>query len=183
MAIRAEVDEICGSDSVRYEHLQKFKYIDAALKETLRLKSTAPAWSVAAKKDELMGGCYKVEKGQPIMIVLDALHRDPAVWGDDVEEFRPERMLDGKFEALPPDSWKPFGEWHRKQRTVIELLLLNRDCLPVGNGMRGCIGRPFAWQESLLVVGMVRATSTVQAEQFFTKAAPADIPTFRHQAV
>jgi cytochrome P450/NADPH-cytochrome P450 reductase len=46
--------------------------------------------------------------------------------------FRPERMLDGKFEALPPNAWKPFG-----------------------NGMRGCIGRPFAWQESLLVVATV----------------------------
>jgi cytochrome P450/NADPH-cytochrome P450 reductase len=45
---------------------------------------------------------------------------------------RPERMLDGKFEALPPNAWKPFG-----------------------NGMRGCIGRPFAWQESLLVVATV----------------------------
>lgn len=104
------MDEICGSESIRYEHLQKFKYIDAALKEALRLKSTAPAWTVASKKDEVIGGCYKVEKGQPISIVLDALHRDPVVWGDDVEEFRPERMLDGKFEALPPDSWKPFGK-------------------------------------------------------------------------
>jgi len=44
-------------------------------------------------------------------------------------------MLDGKFEALPPNAWKPFG-----------------------NGMRGCIGRPFAWQESLLVVATVSET-------------------------
>lgn len=41
-------------------------------------------------------------------------------------------MLNGGFEALPPDSWKPFG-----------------------NGMRACIGRPFAWQESLLVVATI----------------------------
>jgi len=42
-------------------------------------------------------------------------------------------MLNGGFANLPPDSWKPFG-----------------------NGIRGCIGRPFAWQESLLIVAMVR---------------------------
>jgi len=42
-------------------------------------------------------------------------------------------MLNGGFANLPPDSWKPFG-----------------------NGVRGCIGRPFAWQESLLIVAMVR---------------------------
>jgi cytochrome P450/NADPH-cytochrome P450 reductase len=130
--IREEVGRVCGNESVKYEHLQKLKYIDAALKETLRLKSTAPGWTVAAKKDEVLAGKYRVYKGQSILVVLDALHRDPAVWGNDVEDFLPERMLDGKFEALPPDSWKPFG-----------------------NGMRGCIGRPFAWQEALLVVAMV----------------------------
>jgi cytochrome P450/NADPH-cytochrome P450 reductase len=27
--------------------------------------------------------------------------RDPAVWGEDAEEFKPDRMLDGRFEALP----------------------------------------------------------------------------------
>jgi cytochrome P450/NADPH-cytochrome P450 reductase len=109
-SLRDEVDRVCGSESVRYEHLQKFKYIDAALKETLRLKSTAPAWAVIPKKDEVIGGFYKVDKGQTIVVVLDALHRDPKVWGDDVEDFRPERMLDGRFEALPPDAWKPFGQ-------------------------------------------------------------------------
>jgi cytochrome P450 len=49
---------------------------------------------------------------------------------------RPERMLNGGFKNLPPDSWKPFG-----------------------NGVRGCIGRPFAWQEVLLLVAMVRLPS------------------------
>jgi cytochrome P450/NADPH-cytochrome P450 reductase len=149
-AIRKEVDTVCGSEPVKFEHLQKLKYIDAALKETLRLKSTAPAFTLAPiEKDEIIGGKYVVPKDTAINVILDALHRDPAVWGDDAEEFRlvlipinepaglmtscrPERMLDGKFEALPPNAWKPFG-----------------------NGMRGCIGRPFAWQESLLVVATV----------------------------
>lgn len=49
---------------------------------------------------------------------------------------RPERMLNGGFKKLPPDSWKPFG-----------------------NGVRGCIGRPFAWQESLMIVALVRNVS------------------------
>jgi hypothetical protein len=48
--------------------------------------------------------------------------------------FRPERMLNGGFKNLPPDSWKPFG-----------------------NGVRGCIGRQFAMQEVLLLVAMVRS--------------------------
>ena len=127
------MDKICGDEPIKFEHLNKLEYIDAALKETLRLKSTAPAFTVSAKADtELLDGKFEVKKGDPIVVVLDALHRDPLVWGNDAEEFKPRRMLNGGFNNLPADAWKPFG-----------------------NGMRGCIGRPFAWQESLLVVAMV----------------------------
>jgi len=41
-------------------------------------------------------------------------------------------MLDDAFEKLPKGAWKPFG-----------------------NGMRACIGRPFAWQEAILVTTML----------------------------
>jgi cytochrome P450/NADPH-cytochrome P450 reductase len=88
-AIREEVDRLCGDQPVKFEQLQKLEYLDAALKETLRLKSTAPAFGVTPKNgDEIIGGKYKIEKGQNVMIVLDALHLDPKVWGDDAEEFR-----------------------------------------------------------------------------------------------
>jgi len=88
-AIRKEVDGVCGSGPVKFEHLQKLKYIDAALKETLRLKSTAPAFTVAPiDKDEIIGGQYRIPKGTSINVILDSLHRDSAVWGEDAEEFR-----------------------------------------------------------------------------------------------
>ena len=88
-AIRKEVDTVCGSEPVKFEHLQKLKYIDAALKETLRLKSTAPAFTLAPiDKDEVIRGKYVIPKDTAVNVILDALHRDPAVWGDDAEEFR-----------------------------------------------------------------------------------------------
>ncbi|KDN35131.1 cytochrome P450, partial [Tilletiaria anomala UBC 951] len=81
-------------------------------------------------------GGYHVAKGQPLVLLFTQLHRDPKVWGDDAEEFRPERMLDGKFEALPPNAWKPFG-----------------------NGKRACIGRGFAIQEALLALAIILSTT------------------------
>lgn len=87
--IRKEVDSVCGSEPVKFEQLQKLKYIDAALKETLRLKSTAPAFTVAPiDKDEVLAGQYRIPKNTSIFVILDALHRDPAVWGDDAEDFK-----------------------------------------------------------------------------------------------
>ncbi|KAJ9114036.1 hypothetical protein QFC22_005856 [Naganishia vaughanmartiniae] len=92
-AIRSEVDAVCGSEPVKVEHLQKLKYIDASLKETLRLNPTAPAWTVAPLKDEVLAdGQYHVKQGQPIAVILDSLHRDPMVWGADAEDFRPHNI-------------------------------------------------------------------------------------------
>ncbi|TPX14092.1 uncharacterized protein E0L32_000486 [Thyridium curvatum] len=130
-----EVDEVVGTGPIRVEHLAKLPYINAVLRETLRVTSTIPVFGVTAKKDEIIGGKYKVFKGENLAMLLAKSHVDPAVFGPDANEFKPERMLDENFERLNkefPNCWKPFG-----------------------NGVRACIGRPFAWQEALLVMAML----------------------------
>ncbi|KAJ7146594.1 fatty acid hydroxylase [Mycena epipterygia] len=131
--LRAQVDEVLGARPVQYEDFAKLPYLIAVMRETLRLAATAPMRTAAALEDTTIGGGkYAVKKGTAIAIQAWEMHRDPAVWGDDAEEFRPERMLDGKFEALPPNAWQPFGF-----------------------GARACIGRAFAWQEVCLVMASV----------------------------
>ncbi|KAI8253235.1 Bifunctional cytochrome P450/NADPH--P450 reductase [Colletotrichum sp. SAR 10_77] len=126
---RMEVDSILkAGEPMTLKHLQKLPYLDAVLKETIRLHAPAPGFHLRPLKDgEVLGDKYVVNKEDPIVIVLHQLHRDPAVWGDDAEEFKPERMHRDGFNKLPPNSWKPFG-----------------------NGARACIGRAFAWQEALM---------------------------------
>ena len=43
---------------------------------------------------------------QTIIALLPAIHRDPDVWGEDADQFRPERMLDENLSALPKNAWK-----------------------------------------------------------------------------
>ena len=43
---RAQVDEVLGTESARFEHLPRLGYLDQILKETLRLWPTAPAFNV-----------------------------------------------------------------------------------------------------------------------------------------
>ena len=135
--MQRQVDEVIGRGPVTVDHLSKLPYIEACMRETLRLTPTAPRITLQPKAtttDEpiIIGNKYEVKKGEPIIAILPKVHRDPLVYGDDAEEFKPERMMDEPFSKLPPNSWKPFG-----------------------NGMRGCIGRPFAWQESLLTVALL----------------------------
>lgn len=174
-AAQSQVDEVVGRGPITMDHMSKLPYLEACLRETLRLNPTAPGFSLQVKDDGkedpvyLAGGKYEVKRGQSIMAVLPKVHRDPAVWGDDAELFKPERMLDEPFAKLPKNSWKPFG-----------------------NGMRGCIGRPFAWQEALLTTAMllqnfnfrfedpsyqlhIKQTLTIKPKDFFMYA------TLRHE--
>ncbi|KAL7929694.1 cytochrome P450 [Trichoderma chlorosporum] len=136
---RQEVDEVSQGSPITVEHLPKLLYVNAALKETLRLQPTAPGFILSASKDEVIGGKYLIPANVPIGVLLHMVHQDKAVYGEDVAEFKPERMLDENFNKLPPNSWKPFG-----------------------NGMRGCIGRAFATQEALLIVAMLLQNFTFE---------------------
>ncbi|KAJ4518381.1 hypothetical protein HRR90_009372 [Exophiala dermatitidis] len=130
-----EVDTVVGDEPVTIQHLSRLEYLNAILRETLRLHPPAPAFTVKAKQDEVIGGKYHVTKDMALVSFLMAIHQDPAVYGEDAQQFRPERMMNEPFSKLPPNAWKPFG-----------------------NGSRACIGRPFAWQEALLALAMLLQT-------------------------
>jgi cytochrome P450/NADPH-cytochrome P450 reductase len=134
-----EVDRVIGKRKIVVEDMSKLPYITAVMRETLRLNPTAPMIAVHAHPDKnkeepvtLGGGKYVLHPDETIALLLGKMQRDPKVYGPDADSFKPERMLDEHFDKLPKNAWKPFG-----------------------NGMRGCIGRPFAWQEVLLIVAML----------------------------
>lgn len=132
---QAEVDRVVDTGPVTFQHMSKLPYIEACLRESLRLSPTAPAFSVKplGKEPEVIGGGkYLIPAGQPISVLLPVAGRDTSVFGADADEFRPDRMYGENFTKLPANAWKPFG-----------------------NGARGCIGRPFAWQEAIMALALI----------------------------
>ncbi|RHZ59800.1 uncharacterized protein CDV56_105806 [Aspergillus thermomutatus] len=130
-----EVDEVMGRDPVTIDKIFKLKYIPGVLRETLRHCAPIPGFYLEPLEDTLLGEAYPVKKGEAIIAYLTKTHLDPAVFGEDANQFKPERMTDANFDRLQkefPNCWKPFG-----------------------NGMRACIGRPFAWQEMLLAMSVL----------------------------
>ncbi|KAF8606724.1 cytochrome P450 [Ceratobasidium sp. AG-I] len=131
--VQQEVDSVLGKEPVRLEHLSKLTYINALLRESLRITPSISQFAVEPEKDEIIGnGKYLIKKGTTVVIMAGDIGRDPTVWGENAGKFDPDRMLDGKFEALPPKAWLPFG-----------------------SGARACIGRAFAWQEALIAVATI----------------------------
>ena len=72
------------------------------MRETLRLQPPAVARAVYSEVDTTVcGGKYAVKANQVVAVQNWCAMKDSALWGEDAKEFKPKRMLDGKFEALP----------------------------------------------------------------------------------
>ena len=162
----AEVDSVLGKDigqAPTIAQIGKLDYVRAILLEGLRLWPTAPAFSVAPFKDEVIGGQYKIKKGTFTTVLIPSLHRDTSIWGDDPDMFNPDHFTREAEAERPVYAYKPFG-----------------------NGQRACIGRQFALQEAILVLGMllqrfqlfdhknyqidVKETLSIKPDGFFIKA-------------
>mgnify|MGYP000013382497 CR=1 FL=1 len=130
--LRQEIDTVLGDELPRVEHLAALRYVEQVLQETLRLWPTAPGFALRPKEDTVIGQRYALTRDDTLMVLIPALHRDPAIWGADAEDFRPERFEPEEAATRPANSWKPFG-----------------------NGQRACIGRAFAMQEAQLVLAML----------------------------
>lgn len=125
-----EVDRVLTGPTPTYKQVLELKYVRMILNEALRLWPTAPQISLYAKEDTVLGGKYLIKEREMVALLLPQLHRDKNAWGDDAEEFRPERFED--YTKVPHHAYKPFG-----------------------NGQRACIGMQFALHEGTLVLGML----------------------------
>ena len=100
-----------GRTPVRVGHLKKLEYINVILRETLRLSPTVPVMTkqISPKfqgKATLCKGRYAIEPSDRIVALLGATERDPKVYRNDANKFKPERMLGDNFRNLPNAAWK-----------------------------------------------------------------------------
>ena len=140
-----EIDSIVGDGPLDLAHLKQLHYVEACLRETIRLSATAPGFNIEPipPKDPknkapilLAGGEYQIPYNQPMIAVLNSVNRDPAVF-EHPEEFRPEQVIGEKWDKLPAAAKKGFG-----------------------NGKRECIGKAWAWQWSFFTLASIIKENT-----------------------
>ena len=103
------------------------------LNESLRLYPPAVATIRRAKADNHLGGHLLIPRGTELLIPIIAVHHDPALWGQDANEFNPGRFSDGLASAAKhPMAFLPFGV-----------------------GARRCIGRNLALLQTKLAMAMI----------------------------
>jgi cytochrome P450 len=109
------------------DDLPRLAYLDAVIKEVLRLYPAAYILQRTSTEPIDLGGYHFPERTTMLMPQW-VVHRDPRYF-DAPEEFRPERWLDGLADRLPPYAYFPFG-----------------------GGPRRCIGQAFALTEVAIVL-------------------------------
>ncbi|KAL7182841.1 hypothetical protein ACSBR1_041501 [Camellia fascicularis] len=109
-----ELETIVGKDNIVEEsHINKLPYLQAILKEVLRLHPVLPLMVPHCPSQTCIIGGYTIPKGARVFINVWAIHRDPSIWENPLE-FRPERFLDGKWGYRGADfNYFPFGSGRR----------------------------------------------------------------------
>jgi cytochrome P450 len=111
-------------------------YLDAAIKESHRLRPVVPLVIRLLKKPFVAGG-REYPAGVHLAPCMLLAHRDPANYADP-EAFRPERFLD---KAPDPNAWFPFG-----------------------GGRRRCLGMAFALHEMRVVLATILSRAKLELE-------------------
>jgi cytochrome P450 len=108
-------------------HVKQLVYLEATIKETLRLHPTAPFMVRQALQDTVLDGDVIIRKGQTVGISVYAMARNPRVWGPDAAEFKPERWIDTKTGELLTFPATKFFTFSAGPRTCIgmKLAMLN----------------------------------------------------------
>ncbi|XP_021848477.2 cytochrome P450 CYP72A219 [Spinacia oleracea] len=129
---REEVCEKFGNNVPDFEGLNHLKTMTMILYEVLRLYPPAMQMTRSIHKDTNLGSLL-VPSGAMITLYMHPAHRNQEVWGDDAEEFKPERFAKGIAKATKGNtSFFPFG-W----------------------GPRICIGEKFAMTEAKMAISMI----------------------------
>ncbi|KAI3855569.1 hypothetical protein MKX03_006607 [Papaver bracteatum] len=118
--VYAEVQELTGCGHPRdgmitIEEVSKLKYVNAVVKEVLRMKPIAP----------LAVPHQAVRKGTPVMVNIYAVHYDPTVWAEP-QRFMPERFL-----------WDLNDGGDKSKATTLSM---ERSFIAFGAGRRICAG-------------------------------------------
>jgi cytochrome P450 len=111
-------------------------YIDAVIKETLRVRPVVPEVFRAPTEPTELGG-FLFAPGAQLAASILLVQYDPELYPPDPYAFRPERFLEGAPESY---TWIPFG-----------------------GGVRRCLGAAFAQLEMKIVIPAILARARLRA--------------------
>ncbi|XP_058108613.1 trimethyltridecatetraene synthase-like [Magnolia sinica] len=127
-----ELDQVIGKDRwVEEKDIPNLPYIEAIMKETMRMHPVAPMLVPRQCREDCTLNGYDIPAGTRVLVNVWTIGRDPTIW-DTPNEFQPERFIglaiDVKghdFELLPFGSGRRMCPGYSLGLKVIQLTLAN----------------------------------------------------------
>ncbi|KAI3969090.1 hypothetical protein MKX01_029097 [Papaver californicum] len=120
-----------GAVMVDFDDIRNLFYIQAIIKESMRLYPASPVVERLSSEDCVVGG-FHVPAGTRLWVNVWKMQRDPKVW-DDPLVFRPERFLSN-------------------EKKMVDVIGQNYELIPFGAGRRICPGISFSFDLMHLVL-------------------------------
>uniref|UniRef100_A0A6B2L364 Cytochrome P450 n=1 Tax=Arcella intermedia TaxID=1963864 RepID=A0A6B2L364_9EUKA len=112
--VAREIEEVVGKEVVTMNHTKELRYLKNVLDEALRLFPPAvPVNSRICLKDVVLPNKVKIRKGGYVSYSPFVVHRLKEFWGEDADEFKPERWED-KDILKHPYQFVPFQKGPRQ---------------------------------------------------------------------
>lgn len=111
LRVREELDSVIGDREIDFADLEKLKYLEMAINETLRI--LPPVWSISreAKSDDIIDG-YQIPKGSIVTVAPYFLHHREDIWPEPFR-FDPDRFSEEETKKRPKNCFHPFGHGPR----------------------------------------------------------------------
>ncbi|KAM7266297.1 hypothetical protein ACFE04_004194 [Oxalis oulophora] len=122
------------ADGINEEALDKLHYLHATITETLRLYPAVPVDQKMCLFDDTLPDGFSVKKGDLICYLPYTMGRMKYIWGDDADEFKPQRWLDENEKFVIESSFK---------LTAFQA------------GPRICLGKEFAYRQMKIFLAIL----------------------------
>ncbi|KAG9143516.1 hypothetical protein Leryth_026884 [Lithospermum erythrorhizon] len=127
--LQDELEREISQDLIKETHLMQLPYLQACVKETLRLHPAAPLLIPRKPIEACRVMNYTIPKNSQVLVNVWAIGRDQTTWEDPME-FKPERFLNSSLDFKGNDF----------------------EFLPFGGGRRICPGYPMAMRQIPLAI-------------------------------
>ncbi|VAI32448.1 unnamed protein product [Triticum turgidum subsp. durum] len=109
-----ELDRVVGRGRwVTEKDMLNLPYVDAIVKETMRLHPVAPMLVPRLSREDTSINGYDIPAGTRVLVMVWSIGRDPELWKAP-EEFMPERFLGSRLDVKGQDyELLPFGSGRR----------------------------------------------------------------------
>ena len=106
--VLTELHQVLGSSQeIDLENVNELHYLEMVINEAMRLFPVVP-FVFREVTEEVEVTDYTIPKGSHILISIFKIHRDKRYWGDDADQFRPERFEKENFAKIHPYAFIPF---------------------------------------------------------------------------